>query len=449
MKTNSTRPPLKITADGEGIATHAGTRLLAEMADASGLTAALSAAMALVVRRRRKHDPGRLLVDVALTLADGGDCLSDVAVLRDQPDLFGVVASDATAYRVIDSIDAGQLDAVRQARAAARARVWSAGLAPAKVTLDFDATLLTAHSDKQQAAATYKRGFGFHPLLVYLDETGEALAGVLRAGNAGANTAADHVALLDMALAQLPVKPKGQDPEGGVAMLARADSAGATHGFVEALRERGIEFSVGFDVTGPVRAAILDLPDSAWTEAITQDCDIREGAEVAELTGYLDLTSWPAGTRAIVRREIPHPGAQFTLFDPDGWRHQVCIVDSANPDVAYLEARHRGHARVEDGIRCDKDTGLRNLPFSDFANNEVWLELVLIAHDLLAHTQRLTLEGDLAAAEPKRLRYTLLHTAGRLTRSARQTTLRLPSNWRWATQLATAFTRLRALPLRV
>jgi hypothetical protein len=366
--------------------------------------------------------------------------------LRDQPDLFGRVASGPTAWRVIDSVDAAVLDALRAGRAKARAAAWNAGGAPERITLDFDATLVTAHSEKESAAATYKMGYGFHPLGCWLDETNEALAAILRPGNAGANTATDHVAVLDLALAQLPVKPIGLDAEHGVEMLARADSAGATHGFVDALRQRGIEFSVGFDVTEDVRAAIVSLPAAAWGEAIRQDCEVRDGAAVAELTGYVDLSTWPPGTRAIVRREEPHPGAQFNLFDPDGWRHQVFICDSDDPDIAYLEARHRGHARVEDRIRCGKDTGLRNFPFQDFAANQAWLEIVLGACDLLAWTQALTLDGELAHAEPKRLRYCLLHAPGRLAHHARRTVLRLARNWPWAEELRRAFVRVRCIP---
>jgi hypothetical protein len=445
VKRNLTRPTLSVTADGRGVAAHAGTRLLAEMADATGLTRALSEAMVPTVQRRRRHDPGRVLLDLALTVADGGTALSDLAVLRDQPALFGAVASTPTASRVVDDVDAERLEAVRTARATARAAAWKAGLNPVTshgpLILDFDATLLDAASEKELAERTYKKGFGFFPLLCFLDATNEALAGILRPGNAGANTAADHIRVLDLALAQLPVVPDGPD---GVAMLVRCDSAGASHGFIDALRERGIEFSVGFPVTEEVRTAIGKLPKKAWSEAIRSDCSEREGAQVAELTG-LDLKAWPTGTRAFVRREEPHPGAQFNLFDPDGWRYQVFICDSTDPDIAYLEARHRGHARVEDRIRCAKDTGLRRLPFPEFENNACWVELVLMAQDLLAFTQGLVLEDELAKAEPKRLRYTMLHTAGRLTTSGRQTTLRLQREWPWAKRLAEAFTLLRSL----
>jgi hypothetical protein len=399
--------------------------------------------MAPTVRRRRRHDPGQVLADLAVAIADGADCLSDLAVLRDQPSLFGEVASTPTASRVVDSVDAERLQAMRAARAEARTAAWRAGLDPTSrvdpLILDFDATLLDAHSEKAGAAPTFKRGYGFHPLLCYLDATREALAGVLRPGNAGANSAADHIEVLKLALAQLPVSP------GEVAMLVRADSAGASHAFVEALRSEGIEFSIGFEVREKVRLAICSLKKGAWTTAMRQDMEDREEAEVAEITHLLDLSSWPEGTRAIVRREMPHPGAQFNLFDVDGYRHQVFICDSTDKDIVYLEARHRGHARVEDRIRCAKDTGLRNLPFPAFENNACWVELVLMAQDLIAFTQGLAITGDLAKAEPKRLRYSLLHVAGRLTSSGRTTTLRLQREWPWAQELADAFATLRSL----
>jgi len=442
---SSLRPRLKVTADGEGIGGHCGTRLLADVADAVGLTAGLVAAMAPICQGPRVHAPGRVLLDVALMLADGGDCLSDLVTLGDQPALFGPVASIPTAYRVIHAVDDARLAAIRAARAAARARAWRLGAAPTSITLDFDATLLTAHSVKEQAAATYKHGFGFYPLGCWLDETNEALAAVLRPGNAGSGTAADHVEVLDLALAQLPVDPVGVDPDAGVAMLARADSAGASHEFLDALRARGIEFSVGLPVTEAVRLAILSVPKNRWVEAINTDGDIREGAGIAELTSYLDLSGWPAGTRAIVRREQPHPGAQFSLFDPDGWRHQVFLTDSGDDDLAYLEARHRGHARVEDRIRVAKDTGLENLPFHSFADNAAWVELVMIATDIISWTQTLTLGGEMAKAEPKRLRYCLLHVAGRISRTGRSVYLRLQRNWRWAGQLTAAFSQAAAL----
>jgi len=433
------RPPLKVTADGCGVVSHAGARLLADVAERCGLGGDLSGVFASKLNRTRRHAPGDVLVDLAVMLADGGECVSDVKVLRDQPGLFGEVASQPTAWRVVDAVDEATLAGLQSARAASRARVWAAGLAPAKVTLDFDATLVNVHTDKQGAAPTYKRGFGYHPLLVFCDETSEALAGKLRPGGAGANTAADHIELLDAAVAQLPVTTTADDPDAGMDVLVRADTAGATHGFVDAIVARHFEFAVGLDITEAVRLAILSIPEDGWQTPMTQQMEDRDGAGVVEITPYLDLSAWPPGTRAVCRREEPHAGAQFNLFHPDGWRHQVFITNSVDADIVYLEARHRGHARVEDHIKDVKALGLLRFPSHDFAPNAAWLLLVGIAADLQAWAQGLCLEGDLATAEPKRLRYCAWHAAGRLVRSGRRLTLRLDASWPWAGQLQAAF----------
>ena len=444
----SDRPRLRVEADGSGLVGHAGSRLLAELAERSGLDQGLSKALGPLVKRRRRHDPGRVLVDLAVTLADGGECIADLATLRQQPDLFGEVASTPTAWRVLDSIVEPLLERLQLARARARARVWSWGMGPKQVTLDFDATLVEVESEhKEGAAPNWKHGFGFHPLLVYLDQTEEALAGKLRPGNAGANTALDHVELLDAALAQLPLPTKAEDLEQGPRVLVRSDSAGASHDFVGAIAERGLEFSVGFDVTEPVREAVLQLPEGSWEVAITKEMEEREGAEVAEITSLLNLSLWPSGSRVLVRREEPHPGASYNLFDPHGLRHQALITNSQDPDIAYLEARHRLHARVEDRIKEAKECGLGNFPCASFQANRVWLLLVQMAQDLLAWARQLCLPGEFLEAAPKRLRYQVLHVAGRLVRSGRRNTLRLDARWPWAAALATAFRRLRSLPL--
>ncbi len=224
VKRSRRRRRVRVTADGRGVVSHAGTRLVADVADESGLGADLTAALASIARRRRRHDPGDVLVDLALALVDGGECVSDLKVLRDQPELFGDVASQPTAWRLLDAIDETLLAQLQSGRAASRARVRAAGMAPERLTLDFDASLVNVHSEKE-GAATYKRGFGFHPLLVFLDQTHEALAAKLRSGSAGANTAADHVELLDAAVAQLPVTTRADDPETGADVLVRADSA--------------------------------------------------------------------------------------------------------------------------------------------------------------------------------------------------------------------------------
>lgn len=430
---------VQVVADATGVVSHAGSALLAELADRLELTDGLSVAMAPTRERRRAHDPGRVVRDLAVMLAGGGDCLSDLGALRDQADLFGVVASDATAWRVIDAIDSERLEAIRQARAGARRRAWAAGAQPAEIVLDIDSTLVASHSDKEGAAPTYKRGYGFHPMLCYL--AGEPLAGVLRPGNAGANTATDHIGVLVDALDQLPVEVR---EDGDTRVLVRTDSAGATHDFLEAVVEMECAFSASMRIDRHAREVILALPESAWTPAIRQDGGEREGAWVAELDD-LDLSMWPAGSRAICRRERPHPGAQLSFSDADGHRFQILLTNQEG-DPVMLEARHRARARVEDAIRAAKDTGLRNLPFREFTANAAWLEVVLIAQDLLSWAQSLLLDGELARTEPKRLRYRLLHTAGHITRSGRRIRLHLPARWPWADALVAAFMRLRALP---
>jgi len=273
-----------------------------------------------------------------------------------------------------------------------------------------------------------------------LDETREALGGVLRPGNAGSNTAEDHKAVLDLALAQIPAESIES-----LEILVRADSAGATHGLLDYCREANMCFSVGYELTEQVRSAILQIPESAWVPALDQDGSERENGEVCEITDMVDLSAWPEGSRLIVRRERPHPGAQLSFTDRDGYRFQAILTDQPENDIAIIECRHRQHAHVEDRIRDDKDTGLAKFPFKDFALNEVWLEIVALAHDLIVWTQALTLSGELAKAEPKRLRYQLLHVAGRLAFSGRRGKLHLQSTWPWASDLLAAFQKLKTL----
>jgi hypothetical protein len=383
-------------------------------------------------------------------LADGGDCLSDLAVLRDQPELFGPVASTPTAWRVVERVatDPDGLARLRAARAHARARAWAAGGEPTVelLVIDADATLVLSHSDaKQGAAGTYKGSFGFHPLLAYLDRghaPGEPLAGLLRPGNAPAGGADDLIELVDLALAQLPRSARDRP------LLVRSDSAGASTQLAWHLRDDQVGFSLGMAIDAHVREAVLAQPEQVWTPAIDPDGHLRQGAEVCELTGWIDLHTWPEGTRAICRREDAHPGAQLRFSDHDGHRFQVFLTDQPDPDLARLELRHRQRARVEDRIRGAKATGLANLPFDLWRRNAVWLELVLAAQDLTCWAQGLLLDGHLAVAEPKTLRYRLWHVAARIVRHARRVILCLQRSWPWAIELARAFARLRTLPLR-
>ena len=450
-----------MTGGGRGVVGHAGARLLADLADATGLTSAISLALAGLRQRRRDHDPGRIVVDLAVMLADGGETIADLGVLRNQPALFGPVASDPTAWRLLSQLDETLLAELRAARAQAREVAWAqhaetreglpqptvAGQQIDGLVLDIDATIVICHSEKESATRTWKKTFGFHPLLCFLDNTGEALAGLLREGRAGSNTTTDHITVLDQALAQIPDAHRH-----GTAILLRSDSAGSSHGFlahIRGLREQhlDIRFSVGAAITEPVREAIRTA--TGWVPAIDTDGDLREHAEVCEITGLFDAAGWPPGTRFLVRRERPHPGAQLSLFDTiEGWRHQIVATDTppGNGSIQHLEARHRAHARVEDRIRTGKNTGFGRFPSRVFAINQAWLQVALTGIDLLTWTQTLLLDGDLATAEPKKLRYRLLHVAARITRTARRTTLAIASGWPWADALTSAFSRLAALP---
>jgi hypothetical protein len=458
---------MTVTADGRGVVSHAGSRLLADLADRATLSCQLAAALAHLGRPRAVHEPGRVLVDLAVAVADGAECIADIAVLVDQPGVFGPVASDSTVWRLPDRLGEPELAAVAAARAAAREVVWAqraevcalavpaaraAGVDLPGLVIDVDASIVVCHSEKESAAPTFKHTFGYHPILAFLDNSGEFLAGLLRPGNAGANTAADHITVLDEALAQVPDAHRH-----GVPVLVRADGAGCTKVFLAHIRSLrgdgvGTEFSVGWAVTGRERTAIDRLPQMAWTDAVDADGRVRDGAAVAELTGMLPagtLTDYPPGTRILVRRERPHPGAQLDAFEErDGWRYQCIATDTGAGQLVFLDTRHRAHARVEDRIRCSKDTGLDRFPSRTFAINAAWLTAVMLAVDLLVWTQTTLLhdQPDLAKAEPKTLRYRLLHVAARLVRGGRRLRLRLDQHWPWAATLAAAFSRCAGLP---
>jgi hypothetical protein len=454
-----------VTADGAGVVSHSGSRLLADLAEASTLTGRLSLALTSLATPQTAHDPGRVLADLAVAIADGAECISDIAVLSDQAAVFGAVASDSTVWRLLDRLDERLLGEVALARAAARGAVWAqraettgapvpAACAAARalpgLVIDLDATIVISHSDKQQATPTYKHTYGFHPMLATLDNSGEFLAAILRPGNAGANTAADHIAVLDAALAQIPDEHRHGEP-----ILVRADTAGASKAFlahVAALRASGVdaEFSIGWR-TDRLHDVIHATPKQAWVAAIDTDGEPVDSAQVAELTGLMPtsmLADYPVGMRVIVRREHPHPGAQLNLFEErDGWRYTAFATTTQAGQLAHLDARHRAHARVEDRIRVAKDTGLGRFPSHRFAINAAWLTAVMIATDLTAWAQTMLLHDTVhAKAEPKLLRYRLLHVAARITRGQRRVWLRLDRTWRWATDLARAFARCAALP---
>ena len=454
-----------MSADGQGVVSHAGVGMLRELADLTGLSAQVTAALADTYNGPWTYAPGDVFADLAAAVADGADCVDGVGQLwADREHVFGPVGSTTTLWRLVDErIDVAHLPRIRTARCHARAQAWAAGAAPDHdgwLHLDVDATLTVDHSDnKENAAATWKKTFGFHPLLVFLDRSdiaaGEALAGLLRAGNAGSNTAADHIAVLGQALQGLPAAfrpdPDNPDNPDGPQVLIRSDSAGATYGFAAACRKSGVGFSLGCAIDAAVRdaAEILTSTD-AWFPAIDSGGGIRQGAWVAEATDLVGLSAWPAGTRLILRKERPHPGAQLRFTDSDGHRITGFLTDTPDGVVpgqlAGLELRHRQHARVEDRIRQTKATGLRNLPFHSFAANAAWLEIVMAATDLVAWAKLIgfTDHPDLARCEIATFRYRVLHVAARIIRGARQIRLRIDATWRWATAISQAWQRIRA-----
>ncbi|MFF0395196.1 IS1380 family transposase [Streptomyces sp. NPDC005248] len=448
-------PRVRVEGGGRGVVSQAGSVLLVETVRKTGLDQAISVALTPWHKPRAVHDPGKILLDVALAVALGGDCLADVGMLRAEPGVFGPVASDPTVSRLVDALAASgpkALSAIRSARAEVRGRVWelagaSSPAADGGVIVDIDGVLVLAHSEKQDATATWKKTFGHHPLVAFVDHgqtgSGEPVAAVLRPGNAGSNTASDHITTTQLALAQLP-KPLRR----GRQTLIRTDSAGGTHAFLDWLTRRGrwLSYSVGMTITEQIHQAVLKIPKRAWTPAYEADGTERPGAWVAEITDIPDLSTWPKGMRLIVRKERPHPGAQLRFTDLDGLRLTCFATNTKGGQLADLELRHRRRARCEDRIRNARDTGLRNLPLHDTTQNQIWLEIISIALDLLAWMPMLALTGDTRRWEPKRLRIRLFSAAAQSVHTGRRHWLRLTARWPWTPVITRAMDRLQALP---
>ncbi|MGH3844875.1 MAG: IS1380 family transposase [Pseudonocardiaceae bacterium] len=468
MELSAWSSDLTVEVGGHGVVSHAGSAAVRMIADGTGLTAGLSRAL-----HRRGfvpvHDRGRVLADTAVLIADGGRVLSDLATLRDQGELFGSVASDPTLWRALDEIGPTQRDRIARARATTRAHVWTliqarhGRIPPSRVgdrdlgktiVIRMDASILISHSDKEQATGTFKHTYGHHPLTAWCDNTGESLAFHLRPGNAGSNTATDHIMVLTQALAQIPARHRRD-------VLVTVDGAGATRDLVKhittlnAAPGRKVHYSVGFDVDERARTAITTVPQRAWAAVSDTDGDPRDldDAGVVELTGLLrehptgdQLTNWPTDMRIICRRERPSAGAQLSLFEAaDGWRYQLIATNTPTGQPVFLEARHRPHARVEDRIRCAKDTGIEHLPSKSYEINQAWCVAAMIACDLLCWLRLLCCYGSLAKAEPKTLRYRLLHTAVRLVRGQRKRKIKIPADWPWAHELEACFLAAFAL----
>ena len=457
MKKNTGFYPRPVVdAHGGSAVGQAGGVLLTWAVRAAGLDVALSAELARWRSPSAVHDPAKVLLDLAVTLALGGDACSDLAAVRAEPAVFGTVASDPTVSRTLTRL-AGDVDtvltAINKARAAARARVWAAAGANAPdhardaahpLVIDLDATLVTAHSEKENAAPTFKRGFGFHPLCAFVDHgpdgTGEPLAVLLRPGNAGSNTAADHLQAISDALAQIPGTTRGKS------VLVRIDGAGGSHKVIEALTRRRLAYSVGFTLPDNTPDLLRLIPQKVWVPAYDAHDEIRDGAWVAELTGLMDLTGWPPGMRVIVRKERPHPGAQLRFEDVEGMRITAFVTNSRTGQLADLELRHRRRARCEDRIRIAKDTGLANLPLKSFAANQIWCAVVGLASELTAWMQTLALHGHAARRwEPKALRFRLFTIPATLARSGRRVRLHLATRSPFASLILAGLDRLGAL----
>jgi hypothetical protein len=461
-------PNLVLDPARESLISSSGALLLQETVRVIDVARGLSQALSPWRAARTVHDPGKVLLDVAMAVALGGDCLADVAAVRAQPAVFGAVASDPTVSRLFAALAADVEDAVaaiREVRARARAAVWSRrrplGGTPGRrlggqVIIDIDATLVTAHSDKEGAEPTFKRGFGFAPMCAFVDHgeqgTGETLAIDLRPGKASPWNSADHLVVFDAALAQLPEHERGQ-------VLVRADTGACSKVFLHHITDANLEYSIGFQAQDTVKAAIEAIPEQAWRAALDGDGKPRDGAQVAELTAWMPAPitqhrasrpgpkDWPDGMRVIARRERPHPGAQLRLTDHNGWRVTCFATNTKGPGwtLAALEVRHRQRARCEDRIRALKDTGLRNLPFHGYAQNRIWVEVVALAADLLTWMQTLAFDEHQPARrwEPKRLRFRILTVAGRIIHTGRRRRLRLPRDWPWNQLIDTGWTALR------
>jgi hypothetical protein len=460
---------LAVEVGGRGVINHAGAAAVRVIADRTGLTAGMSRVLA---RRgfTPVHDRGRVFADTAVLIAGGGRVLSDMATLRDQAELYGPVASDPTLWRTLDQIGETQRRKIARERARTREHVWSLiasrhGQIPPSTLADrdlgktivirMDASLVIAHSDKELAAGTYKGSWGHHPLMAWCDNTGESLALLLRKGSAGSNTVADHIQVLDDAITQIPARYRRD-------LLITVDGAGASHGLVDHITElnaapgRRVHYSIGWDLGARERAAIGRVPATAWGQLLDHQGKPRPLAEAAvvELTALLQehpdnnqLENWPADIRVVCRREKPHPGAQLSLFEEaDGWRYQLFATNTPGSTAQFLEARHRPHARVEDNIRCAKQTGIGHLPSASIQINRAWCLAATIAADLLCWLRLLCLDGPLAKAEPKTLRYRLLHTAARIVRGQRKRTIKIPRSWPWADPLAACLRAALALP---
>jgi hypothetical protein len=462
MNATSTRN-VSVEAGGTQVVGHVGLHALGAFADRLGVGGSLSEAIGWHGVGTPIHDRGRVLTQAMLMLAGGGESCTDIETLASAGRLFGDVCSDTTLYRTFtESLDAAAVVRARQAMATIRGEVWrrtSATDGNDPVILDIDASLVEIHSEnKDGAAAHFKGGFGFHPLFCFADGTGDALAGHLRAGNATANNAGDLLAVVDDGVSQLPAdiaaghQPSDDPDLVGRGVVVRSDSAGGTKVFVDGLRSRNIGFQVVARRQTAVSAAIMAANEDPgrWKTALRQDgsqAGLTSGgltAAVCEVTDLVDLTGWPEGTRLIIRRQPLHPGTQISLLPDLDYRFWGHYTDQ-NGNPIELDRSMRAHAHVEDHIQRLKDSGLERFPFTGFEANEAWLQTVLWASDLVTWFQLLCLNGDLAKAKPKRLRWDIWHTPARIITTARRDVVRILDTWPTASEILAAYRSIAAL----
>jgi hypothetical protein len=457
---------LELTGGASGLIGAVGAPLLRLLAEESGLRAALSTALTRP-GFVPGHDRGQVLIDMAVALGLGATSVAAaVTTLQRSQAALVTVASTPTAWRAFEELDATTLAKIAKVRAAHRRAMWAQFAARPEgfpwvrvagqarhgwIVLDVDASLVESHSDKEGAAPTYKKHiYGLHPILVSCANTDEVLAVLLRNGNAGSNTVADHITVLREAVAQIPLRYRRK-------IIFRADGAGATKDLLAWIKAEAARhgytwhYSVGFDVTEPVRDAIAAVPADVWAPALTPDDKVRRGAHVTEITGLLTLAGgWPPGMRLLARTEPLHPRhrKQASAVERQrGQRFQAVATDLPGHHYPRLDAFHRNHATVESVIKHSKDLGLRRLPSYSFAFNQAWCTTVAIAADLLAWLRHLALDHhpQLRKATPATLRRALLDVPARLVHRARKRLIRLCDDHPHQADLILAWNKIRAL----
>jgi hypothetical protein len=455
-----------MTGGATGLVGAAGVPLLRLLAEESGLRGRLSKAL-VKAGFVPGHDRGQVLVDVAVGLAMGATSVAATTrALADAEVVIGQVASAPTAWRTFDELDEATLEKIARARAAQRRLIWQRLAARPEgfpwvtvaehvwdgwIVIDVDASLVECHSEKQGAAPTYKKHiFGLHPIVVSVANTGEILVLFLRRGNAGSNTAEDHIKVLTEAVAQIPACYRKK-------VIFRCDGAGASKDLLNWIKAEAAghgydwRYSIGFDVTAPVREAICTVPARTWAAAISPDGEVRRGAHVADISGLLHLADgWPDGMRISARIEPLHPKHHKKASEIEKSRRQrfqAVAHDLPGHHYPRQDAFHRNHATVEAVIKDGKNLGLRHFPFYAFAANQAWCLAVMLAADLLAWLRLLALDhhDELRKATPARLREALLRAPARLVKRARKRLIRLADDHAHAADLIAAWDNIRAL----